>query len=175
MHRRLQFDKRENPASDRRYDSRSAVAMKAPSNITEKEGPSTATCTTVVLGCFGGAFKTAIWIFSFLNSRLFRLRNWSDYISACARQKHGHRCQVTGGSDLENFLGGLKPEKWGSIKGDVKKKHFPFRKGEERFSDIELPPKIASCARQYFGRHRRNVSHHLAGRYRRALGHFKAA
>jgi hypothetical protein len=48
MHRRLQFDKRENPASDRRYDSRSAGAMKAPSNITEKEGPSTATAVTIV-------------------------------------------------------------------------------------------------------------------------------
>jgi hypothetical protein len=34
-------------------------------------------------------------------------------------------------------------QKWGSIKGDVKKKHFPFRKGESVFSDIELPPKVA--------------------------------
>lgn len=35
MHRRLQFDERENPASDRRYDSRSTVAMEAPPNIVD--------------------------------------------------------------------------------------------------------------------------------------------
>ena len=48
MHRRLQFDKRENPASDRRYDSRSAVAMEAPSNIIGKDRPSAATAVTIV-------------------------------------------------------------------------------------------------------------------------------
>jgi len=48
MHRRLQFDKRENPASDRRYGSRSAVAMEALSNIIGKDRPSAATATTIV-------------------------------------------------------------------------------------------------------------------------------
>ena len=48
MHRRLQFDKRENPASDRRYDSRSAVAIDAPSNTAEKGRPSTAAAGTIV-------------------------------------------------------------------------------------------------------------------------------
>lgn len=48
MHRRPQFDKRENPASDRRYDSRSAVAMQAPSKSTGKDRPSTATTFTIV-------------------------------------------------------------------------------------------------------------------------------
>lgn len=48
MHRRLQSDKRENPASDRRYGSRPAVAMEAPSNITGKETASTATAVTIV-------------------------------------------------------------------------------------------------------------------------------
>jgi hypothetical protein len=48
MHRRLQFDKRENPASDRRYGSRSAVTMEAPSNIIGKDRSSTTTALTIV-------------------------------------------------------------------------------------------------------------------------------
>ena len=48
MHRRLQFDKRENPASDRRYGSRSAASMKASSNIVGKDRPSTTTAVTIV-------------------------------------------------------------------------------------------------------------------------------
>lgn len=48
MHRRLQVDKRENPASQRRYDSRSAVAMEPPSNINGKDRPSTAAAVTIV-------------------------------------------------------------------------------------------------------------------------------
>jgi hypothetical protein len=48
MHRRLQFDKRENPTSDRRYGSRPAVAMEPPSNITGKDRPSTAAAVTIV-------------------------------------------------------------------------------------------------------------------------------
>jgi hypothetical protein len=48
MHRRLQFDKRENPASDRRYGSRSTVTMDAPPNISGKDRPSTATAVTIV-------------------------------------------------------------------------------------------------------------------------------
>ena len=48
MHPRLQFDKRENPASDRRYDSRYAVATEAPSNSTGKDRPPTATPVTIV-------------------------------------------------------------------------------------------------------------------------------
>ncbi len=48
MHRRLQFDNRENPASDRRYDSRPAVAMEPPSNITGKDIPSTAAAVAIV-------------------------------------------------------------------------------------------------------------------------------
>jgi excisionase family DNA binding protein len=48
MHRRLQFDKRENPASDRRHGSRSAIAMKAPSSFIGKDRSSAATATTIV-------------------------------------------------------------------------------------------------------------------------------
>jgi hypothetical protein len=48
MHRRLQFDKREIPASDRRYGSRSAATIKAPSNIIGKDRPSTSTAVTIV-------------------------------------------------------------------------------------------------------------------------------
>src|ERR1051326_7270566 len=48
MHRRLQFDKRENPASDRRHGSRSAIAMKAPSNIIGNDRSTAATATTIV-------------------------------------------------------------------------------------------------------------------------------
>jgi len=48
MHRRLQFDKRENPASDRRHGSRSAVAMDAPSNIIGKDRPCAAIVPTIV-------------------------------------------------------------------------------------------------------------------------------
>lgn len=53
------------------------------------------------------------------------------------------RSAYEGGSDPKKLLGGLTAKKWGSINGDVKKKHFPFRKGRSIFSDIELPPKIA--------------------------------
>src|SRR5208337_138689 len=48
MHRRLQFDKRENPASDQRYGSRSAVTMGAPSTIIGKDRSSTTTAVTIV-------------------------------------------------------------------------------------------------------------------------------
>jgi hypothetical protein len=48
MHRRLQCDKRENPASDRRYGSRSTVTMDAPPNIIGKDRPSAATAVTIV-------------------------------------------------------------------------------------------------------------------------------
>jgi hypothetical protein len=48
MQRRLQFDKHENPASDRRYGSRSAATMEAPPNSLEKDGPSTTTAVTIV-------------------------------------------------------------------------------------------------------------------------------
>jgi hypothetical protein len=48
MHHRLQFDKREYPASDRRHGSRPAVAMQPPSNITGEERPSTANAVTIV-------------------------------------------------------------------------------------------------------------------------------
>jgi hypothetical protein len=50
MHRRLQFDKRENPASDRRYGSRSAGTMEAPSNIIGKDRSSTTTEVAIVDG-----------------------------------------------------------------------------------------------------------------------------
>src|ERR1700756_1524588 len=48
MHRRLQFDKRQNPASDRRYGSRSAVTMEASPNIIGKDSSSTTTAVTIV-------------------------------------------------------------------------------------------------------------------------------
>lgn len=48
MHRHLQFDKPENPASDRRYDSRSAVAKAAPPNIIGKDRPSSGAAVTIV-------------------------------------------------------------------------------------------------------------------------------
>ena len=48
-----------------------------------------------------------------------------------------------GGSDPTKLLGGLAAKKRGSIKVDVKKKHFPLREERSIFSDIELPPKIA--------------------------------
>jgi len=48
MHRRLQFDKRENPASDRRYGSRSAVTMEPPPNAIGKDRSSTTTAGTII-------------------------------------------------------------------------------------------------------------------------------
>ena len=48
MHRRLQFDKPENPASDRRHGSCSAVAKAAPSNIIGKDRPSAGVSLTIV-------------------------------------------------------------------------------------------------------------------------------
>jgi hypothetical protein len=48
MHRRLQFDKRENPTSEKRYGSRSAVAMEASPNIIGKDRSSTTTAVTIV-------------------------------------------------------------------------------------------------------------------------------
>lgn len=48
MHRRLQFNKRENPASDRRYGSRSAVTMEPPPNTIGKDRSSTTTAVTIV-------------------------------------------------------------------------------------------------------------------------------
>ena len=48
MHRRLQFDKRENPASDRRYGSRSAVTMEPPPNAIGKDRSSTTTAATII-------------------------------------------------------------------------------------------------------------------------------
>jgi len=48
MHRRLQFDKRENPASDRRYGSRSAVTMEPPPNAVGKDRSSTTTAGTII-------------------------------------------------------------------------------------------------------------------------------
>src|SRR5208337_43408 len=68
--------------------------------------PSSRSCTTVVLGCFGGAFRTAIGIISSQYLKLFRLRNRADYISACTRAKHGHRSSVTGRERPHRTLGG---------------------------------------------------------------------
>lgn len=48
MHRRLQFDKRQNPASDRRYGSRSAVTMEPPPNAIGKDRSSTTTAGTII-------------------------------------------------------------------------------------------------------------------------------
>ena len=48
MHRPLQFEKRENPASDRRYGSRSAVTVEGLSNIIEQDKSSTSTVVTIV-------------------------------------------------------------------------------------------------------------------------------
>src|SRR6266404_3862754 len=48
MHRLLQFDKRENPASDRRYGSRSAVTMEPPPNAIGKDRSSTTTAGTII-------------------------------------------------------------------------------------------------------------------------------
>jgi excisionase family DNA binding protein len=48
MHRRLQFDKRENPASDRRYDSRAEVVIQAPSYVTGKDSPSATSAATII-------------------------------------------------------------------------------------------------------------------------------
>ena len=48
MHRRLQFDKRENPASDRRYGSPSAVTMEPPPNAIGKDRSSTTTAGTII-------------------------------------------------------------------------------------------------------------------------------
>lgn len=49
MHRRLQFDKPENPASDRRYGSGSAITMEGPSNIIGKDRSSTTTAVAIVV------------------------------------------------------------------------------------------------------------------------------
>ncbi len=48
MHRRLQFDKRENPASDRRYDSRAEVLMEAPSYTAGKDSQSATNAATII-------------------------------------------------------------------------------------------------------------------------------
>jgi hypothetical protein len=48
MHRRFQLDKRENPASDRRYGPRSAVTMEVSSNLIGKDRSSTTTAGTIV-------------------------------------------------------------------------------------------------------------------------------
>lgn len=60
MHRRLQFDKRENPASDRRYGSRSAVTMEAPPNIIGKDRSSTTTAVTTVDDSRSGSHVPAL-------------------------------------------------------------------------------------------------------------------
>lgn len=48
MHRRLQFDKRESPASDRRHGSRSAVTTEPPPNAIGKDRSPTTTAVTIV-------------------------------------------------------------------------------------------------------------------------------
>ena len=69
----------------------------------------------MVLGCLGGAFKTAIEVRSFLYSRSLLLCIGVDYISVCTRAKHGHRSLVTGGSDPTDLLGGSARTKVGSL------------------------------------------------------------
>src|SRR5438309_1237912 len=71
----------------------------------------------MVLGCFGGAFRTAIEILSSLPLELFLLRIAVDYISVCTRPKHGHASCVTGGSDPAKF-GRLKAVRTGSLPPD---------------------------------------------------------
>ena len=48
-----------------------------------------------------------------------------------------------GGSDPQKFWAANSPQNRGSIKGGCQEKTIPLPQGEERFSDIELPPKIA--------------------------------
>ena len=48
MHRRRQFDKRESPASDRRYGSRSAVTMEPSPDAIGKDRSSTTTAGTII-------------------------------------------------------------------------------------------------------------------------------
>ena len=48
MHSRFQLDKRENPASDRRYGSRSAVTMEPSPNAIGKDRSSTTTAGTII-------------------------------------------------------------------------------------------------------------------------------
>ena len=47
-----------------------------------------------------------------------------------------------GGSDPTKLLGGLAAKKRGSIKVDVKKKHFPFRKERSVFLTSSSRPRL---------------------------------
>src|SRR5579859_2219956 len=80
---------------------------------------SSRSCTTVVLGCLGGAFKTGIAIFSFLYSELLHGCMQVDFISVCTRAKHGHAFCVTGGSDPE--------ELWAAESRPFRGRSRPFR------------------------------------------------
>jgi len=71
------------------------------------------------------------------------MMRFSSELAVTVEKVAGTTAVPEGGSDPEKLLGGLAAKKWGSIKGRCQEKTLPLPQGEERFSDIELPPKIA--------------------------------
>src|SRR5439155_5827408 len=104
---------------------------------------SSRTCRVVVFGCFDGAFRSAKRFPPFGVRDALRPALQAACSDCCTRAKHGHASCVTGGSDPTELWAAESAQKWGSIKGGCQEKTLPLPQGEERFSDIELPPKIA--------------------------------
>src|SRR5213082_3359159 len=95
---------------------------------------SSRTCRVVVFGCFDGAFRSAKRFPPFGIRDALRPALQNVCSDSCTRPKHGPELLGAGGSDPTKFWAAESPQKWGSIKGDVKKKHFPLRKERSIFS-----------------------------------------
>ena len=65
-----------------------------------------------------------------------------------ARPKRSHAASVMGGSDPTTFWAAESRTKWGSIKGDVKKKHLPLRRKGSKFLTSQLPPSGCNTIRR---------------------------